>query len=166
MQVAVSHLRDAAPAFLAAGRVLLGYQPEPGRELSPGTECLSVANRGDQRGGGDEADAGDGLQPPARGIRAMPGQQLDLDLEDLLAQVLDQLRDQQQRLARPLGQQAKIALQHRHQIGDMGPALGYDDAVLGKMYSQGARLGGALDGTAILRMRVLISATLGQSEMT
>src|SRR5215213_5165150 len=72
--------------LLATGGMLLGYQPEPGRELAPGPKRTRVIDTRGQGGGRDEADAGDRLQTLAHGIGPVPLHQLDLDLPDLLAQ--------------------------------------------------------------------------------
>jgi hypothetical protein len=61
---------QARTAFLSAipsaGGVLLRHQPDPGRKTAPGGESLPVADRGNQCGSGDRADAWDLRQPPAR----------------------------------------------------------------------------------------------------
>lgn len=57
-QITIPHLRDAGHPLLAAGRVLLGHQSEPGGELPSGAERAGVAHGGNQRGRRDEADAG------------------------------------------------------------------------------------------------------------
>ena len=72
-QVAIALLGDAAEPFLAAGRMLLRHQPDPGRKIAPRAERLPVADLGNQGGGHNRANAGDLLQPPAGFTRAMPG---------------------------------------------------------------------------------------------
>jgi hypothetical protein len=46
-QVAIALLGNAAEPFLAAGRVLLGHQTDPGRKIAPGAERTPVADLGD-----------------------------------------------------------------------------------------------------------------------
>ena len=72
-QVAIALLGDAAELVLAAGRMLLGHQPNPGGKVAPRAELLPVADLGNQGGGHDRADARDLLQATARFARAMPG---------------------------------------------------------------------------------------------
>jgi len=55
-------------ARLAAGRVLAGHQPDPGRELPAVLEFASVAHGGDDRKSGGGADAAD-LHQALRGLR-------------------------------------------------------------------------------------------------
>src|SRR6266446_9248222 len=72
-QVSIALLGDAAKPILAAGRVLLRHQPDPGGEIASRPERLPVADLGNQ-GGGDDRAARNLLQPPARLAGAMPGQ--------------------------------------------------------------------------------------------
>ena len=72
-QVAIALFGDTAEPILAAGRMLLGHQSDPGGEIAPGAERLPIADLGNQGGGHNRADAGDLLQPPAGFTRAMPG---------------------------------------------------------------------------------------------
>src|SRR5512137_1810895 len=85
-QVSIALLGDAAESVLAASRVLLGHQPDPGGKIASRSERLPVADLGNQRGGDDRADARDLLQPPARLARAMPGQDFLLDGPELGAE--------------------------------------------------------------------------------
>src|SRR4029077_20776481 len=82
-QVSIALLGDAAAPILAAGRVLLGHQPDPGGEIASRPERPPVADLGNQGGGDDRADAGNLLQPPARLAGAMPGQDALLDGPEL-----------------------------------------------------------------------------------
>src|SRR5262249_10239335 len=75
-QVAITLLGDAAEPLLAAGRVLLGHQPDPGSKIAPRAEHPPVADFGNQRGGHDWADARDLLQATARFARIL----LSIDL--------------------------------------------------------------------------------------
>src|SRR5262249_37936545 len=78
-QVAITLLGDAAEPLLAAGRVLLGHQPDPGSKIAPRAELPPVADFGNQRGGHDWADARDLLQATARFARAVPGEDTFVD---------------------------------------------------------------------------------------
>src|SRR5262249_7576255 len=82
-QVAITLLGDAAEPLLAAGRVLLGHQPDPGSKIAPRAELPPVADFGNQRGGHDWADARDLLQATARFARAMPGEDTFVDWSNL-----------------------------------------------------------------------------------
>src|SRR5258705_10137639 len=81
-QVSLALLGDAAKPILAAGRVLLRHQPDPGGEIASRPERLPVADLGNQ-GGGDDRAARNLLQPPARLAGAMPGQDALLDGPEL-----------------------------------------------------------------------------------
>ena len=49
-QVAVTLLADAAEPFPTPARMLLRYQPDPGREIPPRSESLRISDAGDQGG--------------------------------------------------------------------------------------------------------------------
>src|SRR5947207_12766980 len=50
-QIASALFADAAELFFTPARVLLRYQPNPGREATPRAECLWISNARDQSGG-------------------------------------------------------------------------------------------------------------------
>ena len=62
-QIAIALLADAAKLFFTPARVLLRYQPNPGREVTPRSECLWISNARDQSGGQRRTDAGDLVEP-------------------------------------------------------------------------------------------------------
>jgi hypothetical protein len=55
-QISISLLRDTAQPRLAAGRLLLRRQAEPGGELPAGAELIGIGDGGGDRGGRDHAD--------------------------------------------------------------------------------------------------------------
>ncbi len=82
-QVAVSLLRDTAKPGLAAGRMLLWRQPEPGGELPAGAELAWIGHGGSDCGGGDDTQAGYRGEPAARFALRMPGSDLPVEFSDL-----------------------------------------------------------------------------------
>src|SRR4029077_5683390 len=82
-QIAIALLADTAEPVLAAARVLLRHEPDPGREVPPRSEGLRVCNTGDQSGGQRRADAGYLIEPSARLIGSVPGHDLAVKLQDL-----------------------------------------------------------------------------------
>src|SRR5262245_2785574 len=64
-QVAIALLGDTAEPLLAAGRMLVRTQPDPGGNVASCSALLPVANLVNQRGGHNRANAWDLLQPPA-----------------------------------------------------------------------------------------------------
>jgi len=82
-QVSITLLGDAAEPVLAAGRMLLGHQPNPGGKVAPRCKRLPVANLGNHSRGDNRADAWNLRQPPARLARAMPSQDALVDGSDL-----------------------------------------------------------------------------------
>src|SRR5271168_687444 len=64
-QIAIALLADAAKLFFTPARVLLRYRPNPGREVTPRSECLWISNARDQSGGQRRTDAGDLVEPLA-----------------------------------------------------------------------------------------------------
>src|SRR5262249_51082899 len=71
-QMSIALFGDPAQSALAAGRMLLGHQPDPRGETAARGERRPISNFGPQRGGDDRANTGDFLQPPARFTRAVP----------------------------------------------------------------------------------------------
>jgi hypothetical protein len=65
-QIAIALLADTAKLVLAPARVLLRYEPNPGREVSSRSEGLGISNAGDQSCCQRRPDAGDRVQPFAR----------------------------------------------------------------------------------------------------
>ena len=82
-QIAIALLADTAEPVLAAARVLLRHQPDPGREVPSRSESLRICNAGDQSGGQRRTDAGYLIEPFARLIGSVPGHDLAIKLQDL-----------------------------------------------------------------------------------
>ena len=82
-QIAIALLGNAAEPFLAAGRVLFGYQTDPGRKTAPRAECAPVADLGNQGRGDDRTNAGDLLEPSARFAGSVPSMDTLIDRCDL-----------------------------------------------------------------------------------
>ena len=70
--IAVPALRYAPQPVLSATRVLPGHETEPGREMSARAELRAIADRCDQRGRGDDTDAGDRRKTAARLVGRPP----------------------------------------------------------------------------------------------
>ena len=64
-QIAITLLADTAKFVLAPARVLLRHQPDPGREVPPGSKGLGIGNTCDKCCGQRRTDAGDRVQSPA-----------------------------------------------------------------------------------------------------
>ncbi len=58
-EVAVTSLGDAAEAARVSGGMLAGREPEVGGEVSARAEAVEVTHEGDERGRGQDANAGD-----------------------------------------------------------------------------------------------------------
>src|SRR4029077_8566514 len=82
-QIAIALLADTSEPVLAAARVLLRYQSDPGREVLSRPESLRICNTGDQSGDQRWADAGYLIEPFARLIGSVPGHDLAVKFEDL-----------------------------------------------------------------------------------
>src|SRR5215470_10303109 len=63
--------------------MLLGHQPDPGRETAARRECRPIRYLGDQGGGDDRANAGNFLQPAAFFTRPVPSMDMFLDRSNL-----------------------------------------------------------------------------------
>jgi hypothetical protein len=50
-QIAIALFADTAELFPAPTRVLLRHEPDPGREVSSGSESLRISDASDQGGG-------------------------------------------------------------------------------------------------------------------
>ena len=85
-QIAIALLADAAKLCFASARVLFRHQPDPGREIAPGSKSLGVGDAGDQSGGERRANARHLIEPPARLVRSMPGHDLTIEFQDLCFQ--------------------------------------------------------------------------------
>src|SRR5262249_24039044 len=79
-QIAIALLADAAKLFFTPTRVLLRYQPNPGREVTPRPESLGVSNARDQSGGQRRTHAGDLVEPLARFVGGIVLMSLDIGL--------------------------------------------------------------------------------------
>src|SRR5690349_11809944 len=82
-QVAITLLADTAEPVSASARMLLGHQPDPGREVASRAECFRVSDAGDQGRGKCGADARNLIEPFARFMRAMPNHDLPIELKYL-----------------------------------------------------------------------------------
>src|SRR5262249_11027572 len=71
-QIAIALLGYAAEPFLAAGRVLLGHQTNPGGESAPRAERPPIADLGNQSDSDDRTNARDFLEPSALFTRSVP----------------------------------------------------------------------------------------------
>ena len=150
-QVLVALFGDAPQAGLAAGAVLPWHQPQPGGQLPSVVELGRVGNAGDQRGGGDRANAGQAHQAP--GGFAVARQVLDLAVvgEHLMVERLDTLVNVMQQPARQTGQAVAGVFEDVGDVmlGGIAP-LGHDEAEFGEQAAQLVDLCGALgnDGAA------------------
>ena len=132
-QVSVAVLAYAQQPGLAARGVLARHQPYPGGYLPPVAEVLRIPDAGDQGARGERADAPDALQSAAILVVPVPGDDLALELLDLLVE-FPKLRKQsaQQRAHQPR-QRVVGVLQD---VGNLGSepchALRHDDAELAK----------------------------------
>ena len=95
-QVLVPALGDSTQPGLASGRVLPGYEPEPGGEVSSAFELSGIRRTGQYRSGCLWADAGNGHQPfglfvaPGHGFDfPVIGQDLLIELENALVDVVE-----------------------------------------------------------------------------
>src|SRR5208282_1616923 len=70
-QIAVALFRDRPELVFAAGRILAWYDPDPGRQIATRSKNLRIRDGRCNRGGPDNANSGDALQPLARLARAM-----------------------------------------------------------------------------------------------
>ena len=70
-QVAIPLLGDVTELLLASRRVLSRHQADPGRKITSRSECLRVRHGRVDRGGANDANAGDRLEPPAPIVRLM-----------------------------------------------------------------------------------------------
>ena len=82
-QIAVAGLADASQLLLAAARVLLGHQPDPGTEVAAGAEDLRIGDARDQGSRDQRANAGDASRLRLRLLAAVPSQDTPVHLQDL-----------------------------------------------------------------------------------
>src|SRR5262249_52910074 len=75
--------RDAAVLLLAATRMILGGEADPGGTAAAGAEDARVRDLDRQQTGADRTDGGHLRQAPTELVRAMPGHQLGLECGDL-----------------------------------------------------------------------------------
>ena len=78
-QVGIASLGDPEKPRPAAGRRLTGHEAQPGSEIARPAEGLARADRGDERGRVESAEARDGGEPP-RGL-VFPGSRHELGRE-------------------------------------------------------------------------------------
>src|SRR5271169_4422072 len=70
-QIAIAPFRDRPELLFAASRVFARHEPDPGREVTTRSKNLRIRDSRRDRGGPDNTNSGDGLQPLARLVRAM-----------------------------------------------------------------------------------------------
>ena len=61
--IPVASLGDIAEPLPAAARILLGHEPDPGREIPPAAEGFRIGDAGDKRSCEGWPHAGNGIQP-------------------------------------------------------------------------------------------------------
>src|SRR6202007_2614802 len=98
-QVMVASLTDAGQLRLAAGRVLLRHQAHPRSELSSLAKCSSVADRGNDRGCDQRADARDLSEPRACRITRGDPLYFLVQINQLLFKILPLVPNQSQQVA-------------------------------------------------------------------
>src|SRR6476659_5202996 len=82
-QVSIAALGDAAEPLLAAARILLRNQADPGIKVASRSKSSRIGNARDQRRSQRRSHAGDLIKPFARLIGSMPGQDAPIELQDL-----------------------------------------------------------------------------------
>src|SRR4051812_40955013 len=132
--IAVAAFADPAKDLALAARTLSWYKPEPGREVTPGSEALGVIHREDERGCGHDPHAGDRQQSLA-GIRLLcPGFKSLFGFPDPQLGLAYLFEKQQQHRARGVGQLLRFGI--ADQIGQFPDVVSTppgDEAELGKM---------------------------------
>jgi hypothetical protein len=78
-EVAVASLGDAAEAARVSGGMLAGCQAEEGGEVSARAETVEVTHEGDERGRGQDANAGDAHED--RRFRHRASEMLEFDTQ-------------------------------------------------------------------------------------
>src|SRR5262249_31076444 len=82
-QIAIALFADTAELVLAPARVLLWYKADPGRKIPSASEGLWISDTGDQSGGERGTNAGNLIQPLARLVGSVPGDNLTVKVENL-----------------------------------------------------------------------------------
>src|SRR5215813_8174778 len=82
-QIAIALFADTAELVLAPARVLLWYKADPGRKIPSASEGLWISDTGDQSGGERGTNAGNLIQPFARLVGSVPGNNLTVKVENL-----------------------------------------------------------------------------------
>ncbi|MNY44613.1 hypothetical protein D3C86_1796530 [compost metagenome] len=85
----IAPLADPQQQRFAAGGILPGYQPQRGGKITPASIVRCIADVGQDRAGGDRADAGNTLQTTAGLIVFQLLLQLGLDVLDFISQLLN-----------------------------------------------------------------------------
>jgi hypothetical protein len=70
-EVLVALFRDRPELLFAAGRILLRHDPDPGRKITARSKNPRIRDDRCDRGGPDNSNAGDGLEPLTCLVRAM-----------------------------------------------------------------------------------------------
>ena len=135
-QITVASLGDVPGPRLAAGRVLPGHQPDPGRQVAPRAKGMGIGDRSHQGGRNQRADTGDLGQATAHLARAMPGKDASVCVQDLLLDH-DQLSAQGQQTVSRRRRHALIPviLNHLQELLQPVAADAGDNAVFGEMRS-------------------------------
>src|SRR5262245_8223887 len=82
-QIAVSLFADVAELVFATARVLLRYEPNPGREIPSRSKRLGITNARDQRSRKGRADTRDGVKSLAGLVRSVPCHDAAIEGQDL-----------------------------------------------------------------------------------
>src|SRR5215831_19674187 len=85
-QVAIALLADTPKLVLAAARMLLWHEPDPGREVTARSESLWISDGGNQGSCQCRTDAWDRIEPPARRVGAVPCHDAAVELQNLYLQ--------------------------------------------------------------------------------
>jgi len=109
-EVTIALLGDIAELFLAATRVLLRHQSDPGREIATRSKDLRVRNAGDQRRRQSRANARQLVETPAHFIGTVPGIDPPVELQDLQAQPLKLVAERGQTFTGNLGHALVIGI--------------------------------------------------------
>jgi hypothetical protein len=87
-QITIASFADIPKPILACARVLFGDEPDSGREVPSGPECLRISDTGNQSGGQCWTDARNLIEPSARFPGSVPSPNHTIELQDLSLQRL------------------------------------------------------------------------------
>src|SRR5476651_453872 len=86
-QIAVTLFADAAEPLLTSARVLLRHEPNPGREVAPGSEHPWIRDTRDQSSRQHRTDPRNVTKALARIVGPVPGHDHPIELHNLLLNV-------------------------------------------------------------------------------